>query len=300
MMRKLLALACVLMLLPLAALGEIKKEEIVYAKLSSGGEVQAMYIVNAFESDGEEAITDYGAYAARVNLSDETALPQTGDSVELSLSKGRFYYQGDGLQKALPWVVSIKYSLDGVDMTAEEIAGKSGDIALDFSVTPNAEATPVSGITLQATVTLPGETCLNIQAQSGIVAVSGGNRIVNYAILPGMSANYRITFTATDFSMPGIQIGGVRMAMDALMYAEAFTQSMDEAMKPLARNMAQSMILGMAGGDAVSFADERNKVENIQFVLMTEGVSLPEAAKAPEAAQAEEGFFDRLLHLFGL
>lgn len=297
MTRKLLALLCALALLPAAALGEIAKDEIVYVKLSIDGQPLAIHVVNAFESDGEATVTDYGAYAARVNLTDETPLPQTGDSAEIALRKGRFYYQGDGLDKPLPWTIAVAYSLDGAPVTARELAGQSGEVGIDLTVSPNGEAT---GVTLQATITLSGEKCLNIQAESGVVAVSGGDRVITYAILPGMAARYRVTCQAEDFTMPGIQIAGVRMAMDAAMYADAFTRSMDETMKPVAQNMAKSMIEGMAAGDAVSFVDERNAVRGVQFVMMTEGVSLPAAQKAPEEAAPEEGFFDRLLHLFGL
>ncbi len=298
MRNKLLAVLCAMLLLPAAALGEVVKDEVVYVKLSNTGTPLQLYVVNCFESDGEAAVTDYGAYTARVNLTNGAPLPQTGDSAALSLTKGRFYYQGDGLQKSLPWTIQIAYTLDGEPVTAEALAGQSGEVGIDLTITPNDDPA-AAGVTLQATITLIGEKCLNIRAEGGVAAVSGGNRVVTYAILPGMTASYRVTCQAEDFSMPGIQIAGARMAMDAQMYAEAFTRSMDESMKPMAQNMAKSMIAGMAGGGAVSFADERNAVSSVQFVFMAEGVSLPEAQKAPEEAAPAEGFFDRLMHLFG-
>lgn len=302
MKNKAFALFCALalMLAPLSAPAEVKKDEIVYVKLSRTGAPLAIYVVNAFESDGDAAVTDYGAYAARVNLTDETPLPQTGDSAEIALKRGRFSYQGDGLDKTLPWAVSIAYSLDGEPVTPEALAGKSGLVAIELSIAPSGESPAAEGVTLQATVTLDGDKCLNITAEGGVVAAAGGDRAITYAILPGMAASYRVTCEAEDFSMPGIQIAGTRMAMDADMYADAFTRSMDETMKTVAQNMAKSMIAGMAGGAPVSFADERNAVRGVQFVMLSEGVEpLPAPQTAVEEKQ-EDGFFDRLLRLFGL
>lgn len=299
-MRKWTALFLLLVCLPAAALGDAVKEEIVYVKLSNSGEMLEMYVVNAFESDDDALLTDYGDYTARVNLTNDAALPQTGDSAALALTRGRFYYQGNGLKKPLPWEISIAYSLDGEMMPPEKLSGGNGEIALELSITPRESADHADVIALQATVTLIGEKCLNIRAEGGIIAASGGNRVVTYTILPGMAARYQITCEAENFAMPAIQIAGMRMAMDGDMYAEAFTRDMDEAMRPLAQNMAKAMLSGMAAGDIVSFVDDRNAVQSVQFVMMTEGIFLPNAPEETAEEEAREGFLDRLLHLFGL
>ncbi len=55
--------------------------------------------------------------------------------------------------------------------------------------------------------------------------------------------------------------------------------------------------------ERASFLDERNSdVGSVQFVIMTEGISAPEAEEEPEPAEEEKGFFaelwDRILALF--
>lgn len=51
--------------------------------------------------------------------------------------------------------------------------------------------------------------------------------------------------------------------------------------------------------EPVSFVSERNKnIQSVQFVIKTEGVTVPETEAAAETEKEELGFFDRLLNLF--
>lgn len=290
-----------LVCLPFSALGEVKKEEVVYAKLGLDGQIKDVYVINAFESDGEETIADYGAYTARISLTDERNLPQTGDEISLSLKSGRYYYQGNGLDKPLPWTLSLTASLDGQPLAPAMLGGASGEIALMLSIGVNPDAAPLSGYTLQITVTLDGDLCRNIQAPGGTIALAGGDRQITYALLPGMEAEYAITFQAENFRMNGIQVGGVRMNMDANMYAEMFTSTMGEPMATMVRGIAQNAISSMAGGDLISFADERNAVSQVQFVLLTDSIERPLTVSAPATSSEESmNFWQRLLQLFTL
>lgn len=291
-----------LLCLPLSALGEVSKEEVIYAKLALDGEVTALYVINAFECDGEESVSDYGAYTQRISLTDSRSLPQTGEEAALTLSSGRYSYQGNGLDKPLPWLLSLSATLNGEPVSPAGLGGASGDIGLTLSVKNNPAAEPVSGYTLQITLTLDGALCRNIQAPGGTIAVSGGSRQVTYALLPGMEAEYTVTFQAENFRMDGIQAGGVRMNMDAKMYAELFTAGMADPAAALIRSAAQSAIASMTAGEAVSFADSRNAVSLVQFVLVTDSIERPVEETAAEAqAEAEpQGFWQRLLALFGL
>lgn len=300
-MKKLFALLLVLCL-PLSALGEVNKEEVIYAKLTLDGEVTALYVVNAFECDEEETVSDFGSYAQRISLTDSRVLPQTGEEAVLELGAGRYSYQGNGLDKPLPWLLSLSATLDGEAVSPTDLGGASGAIALTLSIKNNPAAEPVSGYTLQVTLTLDGALCRNIQAPGGTIAISGGSRQVTYALLPGMEAEYTVSFQAENFRMDGIQAGGVRMNMDAKMYAELFTAGMADPAATLVRSAAQGAIASMTGGEAVSFADSRNAVSRVQFVLMTESIERP-VEELPAESQADaqpQGFWQRLLALFGL
>ena len=291
-----------LFLLPLRALGETAKEEVIYARLGLDGQVSALYVVNAFETDGEESLTDYGAYTSRTSLTDSRELPGSGDETPLALTPGRYSYQGNGLEKPLPWQIQLTATLNGQEVEPGALGGADGDVTLTLSVKNNPEAEPVSGYTLQITLSLDGALCRNIQAPGGTIALSGGSRQVTYALLPGMEADYTITFQAENFRMDGIQIGGVRMCMDAKMYAELFTAGMADPAASIIRSAAQSAIASMTEGEAVSFADSRNAVTRVQFVLVTDSIERPlsEPISQAETIPASQSFWQRLLALFGL
>ncbi len=297
-MKKLLCLALCL-LLPIGALAQVNKEEIVYARLTAGGEPLALYVVNAFETDEQATITDYGVYTQRVNLTTIDAL-SAGEAQELTLAPGRFYYQGNGLAAELPWTVDIGYLLDSEKMPVSDLGGATGALEIILSITKNEHSTyPADGFTLQITLTLDGTCCTGISAPGGTVAAVGGNRAITYMLLPGMEGAYTITANVDNFRMDSMQIAAVRMNIDGDMYLKAFTNGMEPAMQNIAKSLMAPVFERMAGGMPTSFVDERNIVSSVQFVLMTEPVERPAPASVQQAeGTAAQGFWDRLLDLF--
>lgn len=77
---------------PVWAADDYTKDENVYVMLEEDGSVSDVYVVNEFTSDKDYKVTDYGNYSSVKNLSTEEKLKQSGDSVDLNLSKGKFYY----------------------------------------------------------------------------------------------------------------------------------------------------------------------------------------------------------------
>lgn len=308
-MKKLTAIILALLLLTgaVSVLGEVRKNEVVYARLSASGEVKDMYIVNAFEADQPEEVTDYGRYDAVTNLSGTEALAYQDGAAKLSLPAGRFYYQGSPQEKALPWDIAIRYTLDGQPVEdPQALSGAQGklEIAMDVKVREQMAAY-AGGMTLQITMTLDGDTCLNITSDKATIALAGGNQTIAYVVLPGQSAGFAVTADVRDFAMPGIQIAGLRMNMDTEQY-----QRMSENMlagNPMAQAvgpMIDNFVKALSGTASQSFADTRNgNIHSLQFVLMTDEIAAPAPAPAPEAepqdTPREESVTDRFLSLFG-
>ena len=100
-----------------------QKEEVIYITLAADGSVKNTYVVNSFDGG---SITDYGDYASVKMLNTSDAIQQNGDTITFSSSAKKVYYQGELTDTQIPWNISLRYYLDGVEYTAEEIAGKSG------------------------------------------------------------------------------------------------------------------------------------------------------------------------------
>ncbi len=299
-----LLLSLVLTLSCALALAEVKKEEVVYAKLSASGEPLSVYVVNAFETDEAATVTDYGEYAAVLNLSDDRALSPVDTALTLDLAPGRFYYQGALQNTQLPWTFALSYALDGAPVSPEALSGASGDLAITLSVSRNERDTTglFDALSLQITLTLDGDRCMNVQAPLGTVASAGKNKTIAFVALPGMEAEYQVTARVTDFAMQGAQIAAVQMTMDTSMYVQAFTGRMAEGpMKTSMASVVENMLLALQGQGAPSFASDRNAPPAaVQFVMMTEGVeALATQKEAPVLTDAPNmGLIDRIKALF--
>ena len=224
-----------LCLMPSALAAE--KNEIVYVNLHSGGELDAVYIVNRFEASSAETIVDYGSYYKVANLSDTTPLEQNSDSVRLTLPEGTLFYQGDPISAALPWSIRVSYLLDGVPIRAEELSGRSGALEMQITIGKGSEGLTdfYEHYALNMTVTLDGERCSGITTEGATIANSGTDRLLTYVVLPSPDVSYTITADVTDFAMADISINGVPLGMDV----DIDTSEIDDKVSELQDGVSQ-------------------------------------------------------------
>lgn len=199
---------------PAAGDGEpSEKEEVIYVTLDASGELVSAYAVNSFPG-GE--ITDYGDYDSVRVLNTGDEIEYKGGIVNITTDAKRIYYQGELKKVELPWDISLTYRLDGKAVTAEEIAGKSGEAEIRFTVTQNEECagTFYDDYALQASFTLPGDVFGDISAPDATVAAVGADRQLTYTLLPGEGIDTLITATAENFSLPAVSINGIHLNLN--------------------------------------------------------------------------------------
>ncbi|MCD7922521.1 MAG: hypothetical protein LUG27_08870 [Clostridiales bacterium] len=189
------------------------KEENVYVTLASDGSVKGIYVVNSFSGG---TITDYGEYDSVKILNTTDPISQDGDTITFSSSADKIYYQGELSDAEIPWDISIRYYMDGSEYPADEIAGKSGELEIRFTVSEN---TSCSGsfyedYALQVSFSLDTELCSNITAADATAANVGSEKQLSYIILPGTGIETTICADVTDFEMDAVSISGIRMNLD--------------------------------------------------------------------------------------
>lgn len=301
--KRLITSILMLCIFSLSVGAEVKKSEIVYAKLSSAGEPEQVYVVNAFELDEPAEALDYGNYSQVQALSETDEFAFEGDTVRFKANSGRFFYEGIPENLRLPWQINLKYMLNGEEISPQAISGKSGqlEIVLDIAPVAGFEAY-TDAMTLQLTLTLDGDRSYGVTSQKATMAWAGGNIALNFVVLPGQSAVYYVNADVINFSMPALQAAGVKMAMDTQMYKDLASKAL--AGSPLENavgGLMENFLKAMQGGSSPSFMDERNQIDSLQFVMMIEGI--PQAEQTKEETQADESvntIWDRLLNLFGL
>ncbi|MDN6730891.1 MAG: hypothetical protein L0L39_01785 [Atopostipes suicloacalis] len=201
-------------MLPLTVLAQANtnaKEEVIYGMLKGNGEVDEAYVVNIFDGSGE--IIDYGDYSTVKNMTSEEELVLNDDQITVNSQPDRLYYEGILKSNELPWNISIRYFMDGVEYSVEEIAGKSGalEIALDITENTKLDSFFFENYGLQATIILDTEKAKNILAEDATIANVGKNKQLTYTILPGKGANLLIEADVEDFEMEAIAINGIHL-----------------------------------------------------------------------------------------
>ena len=178
-----------------------EKEEVVYVMAGADGSVNSVYAVNSFDGGN---ITDYGDYSYVKLLNLDGNITRNGDEVTFSAPEnGKVYYQGTLKKAEIPWEISIKYFLDGKELSAEEVAGQSGALEIRISITENEKCSSdfYENYALQCSFTLDTKLCRNISANGATVANVGSKKQITYTVLPDKGLEKSIFADVTDFEM---------------------------------------------------------------------------------------------------
>lgn len=203
------------------------KEEVIYAVLNAQGQVDGLYAVNIFEGGD---IVDYGDYASVHPLNTEDQIAYENGEVRFHSDAQRVYYQGNLNTRDLPWVFRLVYRLDGQEIAAGEMAGKSGhvEIELDVRRNPAYAGELFKSHALQISAALDTEKCRNITAEGATQANVGTSRQLSYIVLPGTEKTILISTDATEFEMDAIAINGVRLSLDIDVDGGELTEQTDK------------------------------------------------------------------------
>ncbi|MBE5955444.1 MAG: hypothetical protein E7253_03230 [Lachnospiraceae bacterium] len=206
------------------------KEEVVYVNLTGDGSVKDMYIVNIFDMDQNGKIVDYGNYESLRNMTGTEEIQYTEDKVEIDAQAGKLYYEGKASDLVMPWNIQVRYYLDGMEMSAKEIGGKSGELKIEIDIKKNeaCEGNFFEAYALQATLKLNTNLCTNIIAEGATLANVGDLKQLTYTILPGNEENIVITADVKDFEMGAIAINGIRMNLSITIDTSKFQGIIDQ------------------------------------------------------------------------
>ena len=190
---------------PILAASDNAKEEVVYASLGSDGEVNSLSIVNIF---GKGAKEDYGRYTKVKSLNSEADVKINADKITFASDKDRFYYQGDMDDKTLPWLISVKYYIDGKEMSASEIKGKSCEVEIKLNIKENSAMDKefFEKYTLEVSTKLDTKKFKNISSDKATLANEGEMKLINFIALPNTGLEASINADVEDFSFEGFSI----------------------------------------------------------------------------------------------
>jgi len=205
-----LILTILLSSLTLAENEKTNKDETVYVKLYSNGEVESIIVVNRLFDLIASEIHDYGDYQDIKSLTNNIEpTVKDGEIVWNNPSNFTedFYYQGT-IDKELPVNFEIKYFLDGNEIKSEELAGKSGELKIELKVkkNPNIDEEQKNEYLTQIQLPLNLEKVQIIEAPEAMKILTGTTLTVSYSVLPNAEDDFTLVLDVKDFEMNSMQI----------------------------------------------------------------------------------------------
>ena len=108
------------------------KDETVYAKVDAAGNVKTVTVSDQLKNIGSlSEVKDISVLKDIENVKGDEVFAESGDSLIWNPDNKDICYQGT-TDKALPVGIEISYKLDGQNITADELEGKSGHVAIRY------------------------------------------------------------------------------------------------------------------------------------------------------------------------
>ena len=207
-----------------AAAQKISKDESVFVNADESGATTKITVSNWLKNAGiQGTLQDETELKDIQNVKGEETFTQEGDIVKWNAGSEDIYYQGT-TDKELPVGVEIQYELDGKEISAKDLLGKSGKLTMKVTYRNHSKTTQTiegeeqemyTPFVMATGVILPDDKFTNVEVEHGKMINEGSNSIVVGFGMPGMAESldlegedadkipdgFTITAEVTDFSI---------------------------------------------------------------------------------------------------
>lgn len=194
------------------------KEETVYSKLdNSGSNYKTIVSTHIQNTENSDLIEDMSDLLNIKNTNGEETFTQDGSKLTWNANKNDIYYEGKS-EKELPVECKVKYELDGKEVEAKELAGKSGKVKITLQYTNKEERTVnVNGKSVKMYVPfvvitggiIKNDKAKNVTISSGKVVDDGSKTIIAGIAMPGLQESLGVS--KSDVDIPN----DIEITMDA-------------------------------------------------------------------------------------
>ena len=173
-----------------------EKTETVYSVLNSDGSISDTIVSSwLHDEDGINNIKETLNLTDVKNIKSNEKPSKDGNTYTWNAKGNDVYYEGTAT-KQLPVSVKIRYELDGQEMSAKDMEGKSGHLKLTISFTNNyLEVKNINGksIVIHPSYLAGGMLNMstgkfsNVKCESGKIVNDGTNEMLAFANIPGLN-----------------------------------------------------------------------------------------------------------------
>ena len=173
-----------------------EKTETVYSVLNSDGSISDTIVSSwLHDEDGINNIKETLNLTDVKNIKSNEKPSKNGNTYTWNANGNDVYYEGTAT-KQLPVSVKLRYELDGQEMSAKDMEGKSGHLKLMISFTNNySEVKNINGksIVIHPSYLAGGMLNMstgkfsNVKCESGKIVNDGTNEMLAFANIPGLN-----------------------------------------------------------------------------------------------------------------
>lgn len=177
-----------------------EKTETVYSVLNSDGSISDTIVSSwLHDEDGINNIKETLNLTDVKNIKSNEKPSKDRNTYTWNAKGNDVYYEGTGT-KQLPVSVKLRYELDGQEMSAKDMEGKSGHLKLTISFTNNySEVKNINGksIVIHPSYLAGGMLNMstgnftNVKCESGKIVNDGTNEMLAFANIPGLNETLR-------------------------------------------------------------------------------------------------------------
>lgn len=177
-----------------------EKTETVYSVLNSDGSISDTIVSSwLHDEDGINNIKETLNLTDVKNIKSNEKPSKDGNTYTWNAKGNDVYYEGTAT-KQLPVSVKIRYELDGQEISANDIQGKSGHLKLTISFTNNySQVKNINGksIVIHPSYLAGGMLNMstgkfsNVKCESGKIVNDGTNEMLAFANIPGLNETLR-------------------------------------------------------------------------------------------------------------
>ena len=183
------------------------KSETVYSNLDSNGKAYKTIVSTQLTNEDKlNEITDISNLLNIENTNGDETFKKEGNQVIWDSNGNNIYYKGES-DKQLPVECKITYELNGEEISAEELKGKSGNVKIKINYTNNEkhivsvngkQVTMYTPFIIVAGTKIDNAKNKNIQITNGKIVDNGESTLAVGIAMPGMQENIGISKNKID------------------------------------------------------------------------------------------------------
>ncbi len=181
---------------------DIEKDETVYVLTGADGTVDKIIVSDWIKNSvGSNSFSDKSELTNIENVKGDESYTMNGDNMRVWDVQGNdIYYQGN-IEKELPVNLSVSYKLDGKNISAAELAGKSGKVTIRFDYTNNQyETVEIDGkqekinipFAMLTGMLLDNDIFTNVEVSNGKLLNDGNHTVIAGIAFPGLQSNLNL------------------------------------------------------------------------------------------------------------